>query len=434
MYFVGTRKSRHHTESRTDCTFRGTNLNLNSKEEYVMDIKDLKSHLDAAHTEVKNLVERQSDEIKTLGQTSEATASALKEAEKNFDNVTSDFEGRMQDVEKRLQRPAGGIAEEMKSAGEQFIESNAYKMAIEKGLKSTDAVEVAQLVLKDISSGAGSAGAVATSMRRPGIIRDPADRQVHIRDLMNVAQTSSGSIEYYVDYTGFDNQAGAQTAELATKNKSDLVLEEKTAAVKTIAHHVIASRQVLDDASMLRSYIDGRLRYGLSLEEDKQLLYGDGTGGTLEGIFSTTGVQDQGTRAATDDYVTHIRKAMTKARLSNYPVNGIVINPQDWETIELLKNDGGDYIWIQYMAMNGEPRMFRVPVIETNAVDQGDFVLGNWNMAATLWDRQQASVRLSDSHADLFVRNGVAILGEERVALTVERPSAFVKGDFTETV
>jgi len=398
-----------------------------------MDIKDLKTHLDAAHTEVKSLVERQSDEIKTLGKTSDATAAALRVAEKSFDQVTADFEGRMQDVEKRMQRPANGVAAELKSAGQAFIESTAYKMAIEKGLKSTDAVDVAQLIMKDLTSASGSVGAVSTSQRLPGIIRDPADRQVHIRNLMNVAQTSSGSIEYYVDYTGFDNQAGSQATELALKNKSDLVLEERTAAVKTIAHHVIASRQVLDDAAMLRSYIDGRLRNGLALEEDKQILYGDGTGGTLTGIFNTTGVQNQGTRAATDDFVTHIRKAMTKARLSNYMPNGIVLNPEDWETIELLKNDGGDYIWLQYMAMSGESRIFRVPVIETNAIDQGDFLLGNFDMAATLWDRQQASVRLSDSHADLFVRNGVAILGEERVALTVDRPSAFVKGEFAET-
>jgi len=399
-----------------------------------MDIKDLKTHLDAAHTEVKSLVERQSEEIKTLGKTSDATAAALRVAEKSFDQVTADFEGRMQDVEKRMQRPANGVAAELKSAGQAFIESTAYKIAIEKGLKSTDAVDVAQLVMKDLSSASGSVGAVATSQRLPGIIRDPADRQVHIRNLMNVAQTSSGSIEYYVDYTGFDNQAGPQATELAVKNKSNLVLEERTAAVKTIAHHVIASRQVLDDAAMLRSYIDGRLRNGLALEEDKQLLYGDGTGGTLTGIFNTTGVQNQGTRAATDDFVTHIRKAMTKSRLSNYMPNGIVLNPADWEEIELLKNDGGDYIWLQYMAMSGESRIFRVPVVETNAIDQGDFLLGNFDMAVTLWDRQQASVRLSDSHADLFVRNGVAILGEERVALTVDRPSAFVKGVFAETV
>lgn len=377
-----------------------------------MDIKQL---LNDAQAEMKSLFERQSDEIKNLGQVSKETETEIK-----------DLAERLEEVEKKSGRITSE-QNEVKSAGQLFVESEQFKSAQSRGQNSVDAVE-----MKDITSGAGSAGAVALSERRPGIIRDPADRMVHIRDLINVQQTSSGSIDYYVDYTGFDNQAGAQTGELVAKNKSDLVLEEKTAAVKTIAHYVIASRQVLEDASMLRGYIDGRLSYGLKLNEDAQLLYGDGTGGTLTGIMNTTGVQDQGDRLAADDYLTHIRKAMTKARTSNYNVDGIIVNPVDWETIELTKSDDGHYIYQWYMNGDGNPRVFRVPVIETNAINAGDFLLGNWSLAATLWDRQMANVRVSDSHADFFVKNGVTILGEERVALTVERPSAFVKGSFVE--
>lgn len=400
-----------------------------------MDIKDLHKALSETSDEVKNLVERQSDEIKTVGETTEKTASELKAAEQRFDEAHKDFGGRMEEIEKRLQRPADGVAEELKTAGQLFIESEAYKAARDRGLKSTDAVEVASLVAiqKDITSAAASAGAVATSQRIPGIYRDPADRPSHIRDLLDVQQTTSGSIEYYVDHAGFNNQAGAQNGELTLKNKSDLVLEEKTAAVKTLAHHIIASRQVLDDAPMLRGYIDGRLRYGLMLEEDQQVLYGDGTGGTLEGIFNA-GIQNHGDRPAGTDRIAHIRRAMVKARLAEYPVNGIVMHPEDWAEIELLQSSDGHYIWAWYMAANGEPRIWRVPVIETTAINQGEFLLGNWNMAATLWDRQQSQVRVSDSHTDLFVKNGVAILGEERLALTVQRPQAFVKGSFAEAV
>lgn len=403
-----------------------------------MDIKELKTHLDTAHTEVKNLVERQSAEIKTLGTTSSETAAKLKSATERLDQVTKDFEGRVQEIEKRMDRPDGGSDHQAKSAGEIFITSKAFTEAKGRGLNATDAVEIKSIVdsmqRKDITSGSSSAGAIAQSHRVNEIYRDPADRELHIRDLLGTSETSSGSIEYYVDHTGFTNNAAAQAAELATKGKSDLVLEAKTAAVRTIAHHVIASRQVLEDAPMLRSYIDGRLRHGLLLEEDTQILYGDGTGGTLEGIFNTTGVQNHGDRPVADDVLTHLRRAMTKARLSEYMVDGIIMHPTDWENIELLKSDDGHFVWMWYMASNGDKKVFRVPVVETTAVAQGDFLLGNWSMAATLWDRRQANIRVSDSHADLFVKNGVAILGEERVALTVQRPSAFVKGSFDEVV
>ena len=389
-----------------------------------MDIKDLHGHLTEATTEVKGLVERQSEEIKALGKSTDVTAMALKDAEARMDSINEDLAGRLENVEKHVNRPGGGYGtDEAKSAGAQFVESDIFKNARAMGSNSTERFE-----LKDITSAANSAGAIAVSQRDMRIYRDPADRPTHLRDVMDVQQTESGSIEFYVDHGGFSNEAGPQDGELASKAKSGLVLEEKVSPVKTIAHHVIASRQVLDDAPMLRGYIDGRLSYGLRLEEDRQILYGDGTGGSLTGIFNTAGVQDHGSLPSNTDLVTHVRRAMTKARLSEYPVTGILMNPADWENVELTKSDDGHYIWAWYMASNGESRLWRVPVIETTAIEAGDFLLGNFSMAATLWDRQQASIRVSDSHQDLFTRNGVAILGEERVALAVQRPKAFVKG------
>ncbi|MBJ6966195.1 phage major capsid protein, partial [Vibrio cholerae] len=57
------------------------------------------------------------------------------------------------------------------------------------------------------------------------------------------------------------------------------------ASVQTIAHLMKASRQILDDASALASFIDARARYGLMIKEEGQLLYGNGTGANLHGII-----------------------------------------------------------------------------------------------------------------------------------------------------
>jgi len=217
--------------------------------------------------------------------------------------------------------------------------------------------------------------------------------------------------------------------ELVAKEKSNITFELKTVPVRTLAHFMVASRQVLDDANMLRSYIDNRLRYGLALEEDKQILYVTGSGGDLEGLMVNSGVQDAGDVASGDTVLDHIRKAITLARLAEYPVTAIMINPADWSNIELQKGTDGHYIWVT-VPNGGEPRLWRVPVVETTAIDAGDFLLGNFTMGAQLWDRQQSVIRVSESHEDLFVKNGVVILGEERVALTTYRPQAFVKGSF----
>jgi hypothetical protein len=48
-----------------------------------------------------------------------------------------------------------------------------------------------------------------------------------------------------------------------------------------------------------------------------------------------------------------------------------------------------------------------------------------------LWDREQAMISVSDSHADFFIRNLVAILCELRAAMGIIRPTAFVEIDLT---
>ncbi|RVQ83166.1 phage major capsid protein, partial [Enterobacter hormaechei] len=71
---------------------------------------------------------------------------------------------------------------------------------------------------------------------------------------------SSNALEYVREEV-FTNNADV-VAEKALKPESDITFSKQTANVKTIAHWVQASRQVMDDAPMLQSYINNRLMYG----------------------------------------------------------------------------------------------------------------------------------------------------------------------------
>ena len=106
------------------------------------------------------------------------------------------------------------------------------------------------------------------------------------------------------------------------------------------------------------------------------------------------------------------------------------MNPVDWQTIETAKGSDGHYIWVT-VPNGGETQLWRVPVIVTNAVQAGDFLMGDWTMGATLYERESMAVRVADQHADLFVKNGIVLLGEERAAFAIELPKAFAKGQFT---
>jgi len=86
-------------------------------------------------------------------------------------------------------------------------------------------------------------------------------------------------------------------------------------------------------------------------------------------------------------------------------------------------------VWVSVQE-GGTPRLWRVPVVVSNAIQDHDFIMGDFTLAATLYQREGYSVRLSEHHANLFVQNGVAILGEERLGFGIELPLALVKGTF----
>jgi len=47
-----------------------------------------------------------------------------------------------------------------------------------------------------------------------------------------------------------------------------------------------------------------------------------------------------------------------------------------------------------------------------------------------LYDREEATIRVSEQHSDFFVRNAIVVLAEQRLALAVKRPESFVKVTF----
>ncbi len=310
-----------------------------------------------------------------------------------------------------------------KSIGQAFVESRQYRDMIKSGRYESDAFETREV----LSEQAASAGDLIVPQRLPGIITDP-EQPLRFRDLLAQGVTNSNAVEY-VEETLFTN-AAAEAAEsyqsnLTSKAESALRFDAKSASVATYAHWIPASRQVIADASQLQSYINSRLTYGLKLVEDQALAdaivaAADAYDTTLE---TTLGVE-------ATSRIDHIRMAILQARQSFYPVTGIVLNPVDWAAMELLKDTQERYIWVN-VGNGADARLWRVPVVESDAITAGYFLVGAFKMGAQIWDREGVSVRVSEHHASYFIQNLVAILAEERFALTIYRPSAFVYGEFT---
>lgn len=346
---------------------------------------------------------------------------------------------------------------EIKSIGQLFLDSPEFK-ALNGGRNGANMVApwtvAASLTtqgmynVKDVFSATptGTPGSFGTIQRDPMVT--PPTRTKRVRDLFPARKTNAAVIEYFRQLGFTTLQAGHGTnsaSSVAERNsgntafglkpQSSFAFVGEQAPIRTLAHWEAAHRNVLSDEPQLRSIIDNELMYGLRLLEDNQILNGDGVGENLLGVLNTPNIQqyawsDGNDLPVADTKADALRRAATLSFLAYYEPSGVVLHPNDWEDIELTKDANGQYLIAVSVAMGGEPRVWRMPVIDTPAMTNGKALVGAFGTGAQLYDREEASIRISEQHSDFFIRNAIVILAEQRLALAVKRPEAFVEVTF----
>lgn len=391
--------------------------------------------IEALAKDVTEKFKKSFDEVKEIAE------KAVAEAKKGIDMAASEKEkadqalikmnglaDQVAQIEQKLARGGGKEGEATKSIGEQFVESDGFKSwqdsAFSKSGRGAD-IRIKATLTSATTDSAGSVGDAINQTRLPGILPLP-QRRLTVRDLITPGRMDGNTLEY-VKETGFTNSA-APVAEGSSKPESDLKFDLVTTSAKVIAHWMKASKQVLSDISQLRSMIDQRLIYGLAYVEETQLLNGDGTGQNLNGIVTQATAYSAPLSLADLNKIDVLRLAMLQAALAEYPATGHVLNPIDWAEIETLKDSNGRYII-------GNPQgglmktLWGLPVVDTQAMTAGEFLTGAFRLGAQLFDRWDSRVETGYVNDD-FIKNLVTILSEERLALAVYRPEAFITGDF----
>ncbi len=332
------------------------------------------------------------------------------------------------------------VARHAKSLGEQFIGSDEFKALIASGGATMSSPW--QVEGPDLGGGSWGRKDVYTTLptgasippRFGTVDHDPliplAHRTQRVRDLFPARPTTANLIDYF-KVSGFTNAASVVPERVGgafgLKPQSTLAWTVAQAAVRTIAHWEVAHRNVLADAPALQATINTELLYGLRLQEDYQILQGTGTGEDLLGILNTPGIQTYSqSTVATDKSADAVRRAATRVMLAYYEPTGVVVHPYDWEEIELDKDSQGRYLYSQ-VAIGTQKVLWRMPVVDTPAMPQHTALVGAFGLGAQLYDREQGSIRISESHADFFLRNAIVILAEERLALATKIPESFVK-------
>jgi HK97 family phage major capsid protein len=330
-------------------------------------------------------------------------------------------------IEQKLLEGGNSRQDRVKTMGELFAEDAKVKEFLGQANPRGRIDMSAKATLTSLTTdAAGSVGDAIPNSRLPGILPLP-QRRMTVRDLLSQGQMDGSTLEY-VKETGFVNNAG-MVAEGAAKPSSDIKLDLVSTSAKVIAHYMKASRQVLSDISQLRSIIDQRLLYGLAYKEETQILNGDNTGQNLNGIIPQATAYSAPIAVSDETSIDQLRLAMLQAALAEYPASGHVMHPSDWAFIETLKDSTGRYI-IGNPQGTTQPTLWGLPVVTTQAIAIDKFLTGAFKLGAQIFDRWTARVEVATENEDDFIKNLVTILAEERVALAVYRPEAFIYGDF----
>lgn len=371
-----------------------------------MEMKDLlKQHTEAVETQLGALSDEVKDALKDVGFVKSVT----------------------EDLEQKLSRLPGTLgADQPVTAGQQFVEADEVKSFVGGAVSGRKiSVEV-----KAITSATGSGEALGTPYR-DGPVMTP-QKTLHIRDLLTVIPVSNGSVEYPRQTTR--TNSAATVAENTLKPESGLAFELQPVPIRTIAHWMLASRQILDDAPQLRATIDNELLYQLAFVEDAQLLTGGGSGTDLEGIYTQATAFAAGTLIVADpNKIDAIGAAILQNALADIPATGIALHPADWMGICLTKDADGRYLVGNPQDVTAQ-RLFGLPVVQTTGMTAGNFLVGDFRGSATLYDRMTARVEVSTEDSTNFRMNLVTLLAEERVGLAVKRPTGFTKGDFATAI
>jgi HK97 family phage major capsid protein len=385
--------------------------------------EEIKADHKKAWDTVKEIAEKAIAEAQASGKISGEVKEKADEALLKMNGLAE----QLAEVEQKLARKNDAGADRPKTMGEQFVENEKVKAFLDQAQpRGRVDFQTKATLTSATTAAAGSVGDAIFPTIQPGIL-PLAQRRMTVRDLLSQGQMDGNALEY-VKETGFTNNAG-MVAEGGAKPQSDIQLDLITTTAKVIAHYMKASRQVLDDVSQLRSTIDQRLLYGLAYKEETQLLNGDGTGQNLLGIIPQATAYAAPISLADATMIDVMRLAMLQAALAEYPATGHVMNPIDWAYIETQKDSLGRYL-IGNPQGTTAPTLWNLPVVTTQSMTVRKFLTGAFKLGAQVFDRWQARVEIATENEDDFIKNLVTILAEERLALAVYRPEAFIYGDF----
>lgn len=405
------------------------------KSSYKSDLAKQEEKLEAAEQKLLSKIDEQA---KLRGEVD----AELKEQLKNVQEGITGLKERQDAFEKKAGRLGGG------RSGDNFAsmirkgleEHKDGLMALKQGHSTNFAFELkgtgrdVMQTKATMTQAADWTGDVVEPSRVPGVQYDP-ERRIRVRQFIPQGTTDSNAIGYVEETAIADNTA--TVAEGANIPENDLDLELKTAAVQKIASTFRIGRESLEDYAALQSHISLRGTEKYMNEEDNQILYGDGTGSNLDGLTTTATdyVLDQYTGDGNAQELDILLEAAKQLQDANYMPTAAMISVSRYFDMVRRKDVDGNYImpW-PIVTGNDVPRVAGMPIIAINALNDDDFLVADFPMLTTLFDRQGMTVRFFEQDRDNVQKDLITVQITGRLALPTYLPNAGRFGDFANAI
>ena len=357
-------------------------------------------------------------------------AEKLSKATKDWDRVSQ----RLQESEKKIVHPTGtrGQGPEIKSLGEWVCDKD-YEEWAKKGAAGGRVYSLDEAWPSDVFSKSNvidtihtktlmstTAGWAPESLRIGGFV-EMVTRPIQLLDIIPLAQTGSEVVKYMEETTR--THSAAEKGEGVAFAESAFAFTERSSTVRKITDSLPVTDEQLEDVPQVNSYINNRLLFGLRQRLDTQVLIGDAAGSNLRGIKNVVGIQTQA--KGVDPTPDAIFKAMRKLRVTGRVMpTHVLMHPEDWEEIRLLRTADGIYIWGS-PAEAGPERIWGLPVIQQDIDSAGTGYVGSFQPAwISLFEKKGIDVQVGFSGTQ-FLEGKRSIRADMRFALVVFRPAAF---------
>lgn len=394
-------------------------------EELKQGFEDFKKAQAQADLSLRNLIKEQESGTK------ESVSAAIQKSEELATQVQG-LATRLVEAEQKLVNGITSGKEEPKSFGQIIVEDQSFK-AFASGKQRSCRIALkngfndirANTITGQSGSPASNNDTLTPADRRAGIVGG-AFRALRVKDLLPQGNTESNAAEFTRELVFTNSAAGV--AEGASKPQSTLTFELYSAPVKTIAHWLKVSKQVRDDAPALIAYIENRLRYGVDLAEETQIISGAGTHDLIGMLTSPN--YTAFTPTSGDQALDSLNRAIRTLDDADYPATGVIMKGATWGSIERLKDNNKNYlVGSPFGAI--VPTVWGKPVAISPSMTASKLLVAAFNMAFIYLTRQETVVEMFEQDDTNVQKNLITIRAEKRAVLGGLRPASVLYGNLT---